>query len=152
MKATSESHIIDRIGAALPKSIRADYFREVNQSRSLPEKDEMLRILRVMLNLTLLMETEPNRIVQEREGLEHLFRTYLPQFKEMLGSVHKYHTLLDQRLKRLPERIAAGLYPEAVAACINEQLREQFTQSTILQSAARPDPHLPPRIRRNLQK
>ncbi len=113
----------------------------------------MLRILRVMLNLTLLMETEPNRIVQEREGLEHLFRTYLPQFKEMLGSVHKYHTLLDQRLKRLPERIAAGLTrSRKPAACINEQLREQFTQSTILQSAARPDPHLPPRIRRNLQK
>jgi methyl-accepting chemotaxis protein len=135
MNSTPEPHIIDRIGAALPESIRADYFREVNHCRSLPENDEMLRILRVMLILTLLMETVPNRIVAEREGMESLFRTYLPQLQEMLASVHKYHGQLDQRLKTLPERVAAGLNPDAVAACINERLRQQFAQSTIPQSA-----------------
>jgi hypothetical protein len=132
---TPEPDLIDRIAAALPKAVRADYYREVSHCRSLPENDEMLRILRVMLFLTLLMETVPNRMLGERERLDSLLRSHFPQLRAMLDSVLKYHAVLDQRLKCLPQRVAAGLNPEAIAACINESLRQQFAKSTIPESA-----------------
>ena len=37
--------LIDRIAKELPADIRADYYREMMHCRSLPESDEMLRIL-----------------------------------------------------------------------------------------------------------
>ena len=131
MTKTSEPDLIDRIAAALPREVRADYYREVSHCRALPENDEMLRILRVMLILTLLIETVPNRMVEERQQLDSLFRSCLPELRDMLGSVHKYHALLDQRLEALPQKVASGLNPEAVAACVNESLRQRFEQSTI---------------------
>ena len=76
MTTTPEPDLIDRIGAALPKEVRADYYREVAHCRSLPENDEMLRILRVMLILTLLMETVPNRMV--RSGKAGFALPFLP--------------------------------------------------------------------------
>ena len=44
----SEPDLIDRIANALPVEVRADYYRELRHCRSLPENDEMLRILRAM--------------------------------------------------------------------------------------------------------
>ena len=41
--------------------VRAAYYRELNHCRSLPENDEMLRILRAMQFLTLLMRQVPER-------------------------------------------------------------------------------------------
>lgn len=131
MTKPSEPDLIDRIAAALPKEVRADYYREVSHCRSLPENDEMLRILRVMLILTLLTETVPNRMVEERQRLDSVFRSFVPELHDMLGSVHKYHSLLDQRLESLPQKVAAGLNPEAVAASVNESLRQRFEKSTI---------------------
>ena len=49
-----EMDLTDRIAAALPLEVRADFYRELRHCRSLPENDEMLRILRIMQFLTLL--------------------------------------------------------------------------------------------------
>ncbi len=49
-----EPDLIDRIANALPSDLRADYYRELRHCRSLPENDEMLRILRVMQFLVVL--------------------------------------------------------------------------------------------------
>ena len=43
-----EPDTLDRIANALPPEVRADYYREMRHLRSLPENDEMLRILRAM--------------------------------------------------------------------------------------------------------
>jgi hypothetical protein len=45
----SAPDLIDRIGDALPAEVRADFYRELRHCRSLPESDEMLRILRAMM-------------------------------------------------------------------------------------------------------
>ncbi len=71
MKAV-EPDLTDRIADALPADIRADFYREMRHCRSLPDHDEMLRILRIMQFLTLLMEQVPARIGVERERLEPL--------------------------------------------------------------------------------
>ena len=67
--AAPEPDLIDRIAQALPEEVRADYYREMAHCRTLPENDEMLRILRAMQFLTVLIEQTPGRVATEREQL-----------------------------------------------------------------------------------
>lgn len=127
--------LIDRIGNALPEDVRADFFREMMYCRSLPEDDELLRVIRVMQFLTLLMEGVPGRVAAEREQLEQLFASTSLFLKQALESTKAYQQQLDERLIRLPETIAMGIRPEAIAAEINESLRQQFVLSTIPDTA-----------------
>ena len=129
--APPESDLIDRIAAALPADIRADYYRELRHCRSLPENDEMLRILRVMQFSVVLMLQAPERIATERQRLEQIIGEAVEALREILQSSAAHQVQLDRRLAQLPEEIADGINPEAIAARINESLRQQFVQSTI---------------------
>jgi hypothetical protein len=126
-----DSDLIDRIAAALPASVRSDYYRELRHCRSLPENDEMLRILRAMQFSVLLMVQAPERMAAERQRLEENLRRATQAFQQAYESSCAYHEQLDQRLKELPAGIAKGIEPEAIVATINESLRQQFVQSTI---------------------
>jgi len=131
----SEPDLIDRIAKALPADVRADYYRELRHCRSLPENDEMLRILRAMQFLTLLTEQVPDRIGAQREKMESCLRQTtdtIQQFQEAAGA---YHRKLDERLTALPSAIAAGISPGTIAEKIHESLRQQFIQSAIPQTA-----------------
>jgi len=130
-----EPDLIDRIANALPAEVRADYYRELRHCRSLPENDEMLRILRAMQFLTLLMVQAPGRVAVERERLEQLFTAALQSLEKLLKSSEAYKRQLDERLSRLPVEIAAGISPQAIAANINESLRQRFVLSTIPETA-----------------
>ena len=127
--------LIDRIGNALPKDIRDAYFREMAYCRQLQESDEMLRILRVMQFLTLLMEQVPERVAINREKLEQLFAAANQSLEKTLHASLAHQHQLDQRLVKLPEIIAAGMEPKAVAAKINESLHQEFLKSTIPETA-----------------
>jgi hypothetical protein len=127
----AESDLIDRIAAALPANVRADYYRELRHCRSLPENDEMLRILRAMQFSVVLMVQAPERMATERQRLEQAVGEAIEALQQIRQSSADYQTQLDQRLIRLPADIAEGIKPEAVAAKINENLRQQFVQSTI---------------------
>jgi len=127
--------LIDRIANALPAEVRADYYREIRYCRSLPENDELLRIIRVMQFLTLLMEGVPTRIVVEREQLDRLLRTVTERLEETVTTSIAYQTRLDERLSNLPAEVAEGIAPGAIVATINEGLRQQFVQTTIPDTA-----------------
>ncbi len=129
--------LIDRIGDMLPKEVQAAYHREMNHCRSLPENDEMLRILRVMQFLTLLMEQVPERIVTEREQFDKLFSGKIERLEKSFQNNKASLDQLDQRLLQLPGFIAAGISPEKVVAEINKKLEEAFIKSTIPDTAAR---------------
>jgi hypothetical protein len=131
----SEPDLIDRIANALPEEVRADYYREMRHCRSLPENDEMLRILRAMQFLTLLMQQVPNRIATERENLDGGLREAADAIRQSQESTEAYHRLLDDRLVQLPTTIANGISPDAIAGKVSENLRQQFVQSTIPQTA-----------------
>jgi len=62
MSPDPEADLVDRIAQDLPADVRAAYYRELNHCRSLPESDEMLRILRAMQFLTLLMRQVPDKV------------------------------------------------------------------------------------------
>jgi hypothetical protein len=130
-----EADLIDRIANALPAEVRADYYRELRHCRSLPENDEMLRILRAMQFSVLLMVQAPERMAAEREKLERILARATETLQKTTESSEAYQAQLDQRLAQLPAEIAEGINPEAVAAMINENLRQQFVQSTIPETA-----------------
>ena len=130
-----EPDLIDRIANALPAEVRADYYRELRHCRSLPANDEMLRILRAMQFLTILMMQVPERVTTERGKFEQLLAPALRTLQTTIKSCETHQKQLDQRLEQLPENIANGISPEAIAVEINESLRQQFVQSTIPETA-----------------
>ena len=126
-----DSDLIDRIASALPASVRPDYYRELRHCRSLPENDEMLRILRAMQISVLLMVQAPERMAAERKRLEESLRSAIQALQQARESSLVHREQLDRRLAELPAEIAKGIEPDAIAATINESLRQQFVQSTI---------------------
>ena len=100
--AAQESDLIDRIASALPVEVRADYYREMRHCRSLPENDEMLRILRAMGFLVLLMVQAPERMATERLRLEEAMADALRALHEICECNDAYRAQLDQRLVQLP--------------------------------------------------
>jgi hypothetical protein len=130
-----EPDLIDRIANALPAELRADYYREIRHCRSLPENDEMLRILRVMQFLVVLMVDVPERITTERRGFEQNIDEAIKALEKIRQSSATHQAQLDQRLSQLPKTIAEGIKPEAIVSTINESLRQQFVKSTIPETA-----------------
>jgi len=131
----AEPDLIDRIAGALPEEIRAEYYRELRHCRSLPENDEMLRLLRAMQFLVLLIEQAPSRVAEERERLDKLLAAAIGNITKLGAASEIYHTALQKRLAALPADIAFGISPEAVAGKINENLRQEFMRSTIPKTA-----------------
>lgn len=130
-----EPDLIDRIANALPEEIRAEYYRELRHCRSLPENDEMLRLLRAMQFLVLLIEQAPSRVAEERERLGKLLATAIENITRLGAASESYHAVLQRKLSALPSEIAYGISPEAVAGKINENLQQIFTKSTIPKTA-----------------
>jgi hypothetical protein len=131
----SRKEQIDHIAKALPDKDRAAYYREMKYCESLPENDEMLRILSVMQLLTLLMVDVPYRVVTERERLEQLFKATIDSLEKVVRSSESHRKQLDSRISQLPEEILKHLNPAVIAARINESLQQQFATSTFPQSA-----------------
>jgi hypothetical protein len=131
-----EPDLIDRIANALPESVRSDYYRELIHCRSLPQNDEMLRILRAMQFLTLLMTQAPADVATEREKLESLFRSAMQKVHSNLSSCLTYQKFLEERLIGLPDQIQKKLNIETIVSSLNENLRQQFVASTIPETAA----------------
>jgi hypothetical protein len=127
--------LIDRIANALPEETRAEYYKELRHCRSLPENDEMLRLLRAMQFLVLLIEQAPGRVAEERELLDKLLASTVATVSKLNAASEAWHIAVDRKLTALPADIAHGIRPEVVAAKINENLRQEFIRSTIPQTA-----------------
>src|SRR5271167_3237890 len=106
---------IDRIANFLPAEARAGFYRELRHGRSLPQNDEMLRIIRAMQFLVLIMVKLPEQMAKERERLEQI----VSRSEKLLNDVHEFvdeaTRLIDQRLAHLSADIAKALNPQAVA-------------------------------------
>jgi len=126
---------IDRIANFLPVEARAGFYRELRHCRSLPQNDEMLRIIRAMQYLVLIMVKLPEQMALERERFEQT----VAKCEKLLGDAHKFvdeaTRRIDQRLAQLSADIAKALNPPAVVAEINESLRQQFIKTTIPETA-----------------
>ena len=131
----AEPDLIDRIANALPEGVRADYYRELRHCRSLPESDEMLRLLRAMQFLVLLIEQAPLRVAEERERLDAVLAVAVDNLTRMGEVSEAYHSALQQRLMALPADIANGISPKVVAGKISEILGQEFMRSGLPKTA-----------------
>jgi hypothetical protein len=77
---------IDRIANFLPTEVRAGFYRELRHCRSLPQNDEMLRIIRAMQFLVLIMVKLPEQMAMERERLEQS----VSRSERLLNDVHEF--------------------------------------------------------------
>lgn len=135
MSTDQEVDLVDRIAQDLPAEVRAAYYRELNHCRSLPENDEMLRILRAMQFLTLLMRRVPEEVSAERARLEVVLGEAVGEMKGFSQRAGEFRAAIETRLVELPSAVADGLRPDLIAREINESLRQQFVASTIPQTA-----------------
>jgi hypothetical protein len=130
-----DDDLIDRIANFVPAEVRAAFYRELRHCRSLPQNDEMLRIIRAMQFLVLIMVKLPEQMAMERERLEQI----VSRSERLLNDVHEFvdeaTRQIDQHLAQISADIAKALNPQAVAAQINENLRQQFIQTTIPETA-----------------
>jgi uncharacterized phage infection (PIP) family protein YhgE len=126
-----EKDLIDQIADALPPEVQALYYREMRHLRSLPENDEMLRILRAIMFLTLLTEQVPARVLTEREKLERACTEIIGTAKRLEATGSEYYQELRQRLIQLPGDIATGISPKAIVELITGDLKKQFSLTTI---------------------
>ena len=77
---------IDRIANFLPVEARAGFYRELRHCRSLPQNDEMLRIIRAMQYLVLIMVKLPEQMALERERFEQI----VSRCEKLLDDVHEF--------------------------------------------------------------
>jgi hypothetical protein len=126
---------IDRIANFLPVEARAGFYRELRHCRSLPQNDEMLRIIRAMQYLVLIMVKLPEQMAVERERFEQSVSRCEKLLGDVQGFVEQATRQIDQRLAQVSADIAKALNPPAVAAEINESLRQQFIKTTIPETA-----------------
>src|SRR5215469_13447708 len=93
----ADPDLIDRIAGALPEEARAEYYRELRHCRSLPESDEMLRLLRAMQFLVLLIEQAPARVAREREQLDQLLSAAVAGMSRINTTTAAYHDALQRK-------------------------------------------------------
>jgi len=131
----AESDFIDDIAALLPAEQRPVWYRDMAHLRRLPADDEMLRIARAMGFLALVTRQTPAQIAIEREQLASILGDSVKAMQSARQDAIALHRQLDERLTQLPEAIAEGISPAAIAAKLNESLRQQFVASGIPETA-----------------
>ena len=118
--------LIDRIANALPENLRADYYREMRHLSSLPESDEMLRILRAMQFLVLLIERAPSEVAGEREKMAGVLQKSQEAMDATQRAIVEYNRKLEHRISQLPIEVSEGLQPQVIAELIGQDLRMHF--------------------------
>jgi hypothetical protein len=117
------SDLIDSTAELLPVEMRVGYYREMQHLHSLPENDEMLRILKITIYNNRIALGVPERLAAEREKLDRVLRDSI----EASQQVH-------QRLDRLSDELVGRVSAEAIANKLYESLRQQFVKSAIPQT------------------
>ena len=134
-RGSPESELIDSIGAALPPHLKAAFYRELLHCQSLPEDDEMLRILRILQILTYLIYQAPAMLTPERKLIDALVASLNESLEKAVRSIREYQEGFDRRLAELPQDIAKRIQAERIAGAISESVRKEFARTGLSQMA-----------------
>lgn len=132
---TDTRSLLDAIAALLPPEQREYFYRRMAHFENLHPDDEMLRIFEAMGFLTFILRDAPAEMTIEREKLAQLLSAHMTNVQGATKATAAYHQQLEARLTQLPEQIAKGINPAAIAACVGESLRQQL-QDTGIQDTA----------------
>lgn len=131
----NETDFIDEIAELLPAEQRPLWYRDMAHLRRLPTDDELLRIARAMGFLALITRQAPVEIAQEREKLTVALEHAISSTNAVREDTIRFHREVEKRLATMPQEIAEGVNPAALAAILAESLRQQFVASGLPETA-----------------
>lgn len=130
-----DADFIDEIAELLPSEQRQLWYRDMAHLRRLPADDELLRIARAMGFLALITRQAPVEIAQEREKLTTALEHAISSTNAAREDTIRFHREVENRLATMPQEIAEGVNPAAIAAILAESLRQQFVASGLPETA-----------------
>lgn len=128
--ASTEKDPLWSLAKRLPEAQdREWYARLVSYIDSLSPADELVKIAQLFGFLTLLGHELPEAIAAEQTKMrEFLLKAYGALQQEVKTNA-TYHEKLNERLSKLPEEIAQGVEPAAIAKAMSESFRQQLAQT-----------------------
>jgi hypothetical protein len=125
----AEQSLFDAIAALLPTEQREYFYRRMAHLRQLSPNDEMLQIAEAMGFLALVTRETPSAIAVERQQIEAVLQKTVTALQMAHKNAMDYQQQLEARLTKLPQEIAMGISPEAIAAKITEGIRQRWTET-----------------------
>jgi hypothetical protein len=103
---------------------RETYAALISFVDSLPKGDEIFKIVELLGLLSLIAQRVPEALGE-----------FLAELRAQTSAAKDYHGQVDARLAALPQEIAAGVDPVAVARAMSENFRQQLSQTGLQDTA-----------------
>ncbi len=113
---------------------RAWYGALVSYVHSLPPEDELVQVAQLFGFLTLIGRQLPESLAAEQAKWREFWGEAYPALQEEVRLHERYYQQLQERLNRLPDEIAAGVQPAAIAKAMGESFRQQLRTTGIEES------------------
>jgi hypothetical protein len=128
--ARAKSDILVSLAGQLsdPQS-REAYAELVSYIKSLSPDDELVKVAQLLGFLTLMGRELPDALAKGQTELREMLLKAHTAFQKLVETNAGYHQELNARLSKLPEEIAAGVKPEAIAKVMSESFRQQIAQT-----------------------
>lgn len=121
---------LSSLAARLPDPQDREWYAGlVSYIHSLPPNDELVKVAQLFGFLTLMGRELPEAIASEQAKLREFLRKAYGALEQEVKTNATYHEKLNERLKKLPEEIAEGVKPEAIAKAMSESFRQQLAQT-----------------------
>ena len=115
MIATRPDALSSLAGRLTEPQDRETYAALISYVNSLPPGDELFKVVQLLGLLSLLGQRLPDALAE-----------FLAELRAQTKSAGSYHDKLDERLARLPNEIAQGVDPSAIAKAMSESFRQQL--------------------------
>lgn len=128
---------LSSLAARLPDPQDREWYAAlVTYIHSLPPEDELVKVAQLFGFLTLIGRQLPEAITAEQTKLREMLLKAYTALQQEVKTNASYHEKLNERMSKLPEEIAVGVKPEAIAKAMSESFRQQLAQ-TGLQDTSR---------------
>ena len=111
-------------GRLIDPQDRETYAALVSYVNSLPPGDELIRLMEMLGLLSAVGQRIPDALGE-----------FLQELRDQTKAVATYHGQVDARLAALPQEIASGVDPAAIAKAMSESFRQQLRQTGLLDTA-----------------
>jgi hypothetical protein len=113
--ATKPDALYSLAGRLTEEQDRETYAALISYVNSLPPGDELFKVVQLLGLLSLLGQRLPDALAE-----------FLAELRAQTKAAGSYHNKLDERLASLPNEIAQGVDPSAIAKAMSESFRQQL--------------------------
>ena len=122
---TTPGSVISLAGQLTDSKDRETYAALIAYVNSLPPGDEFVRLAELLGLVSLVGQRVPDAMAD-----------FLGELRAQAKAAADYHGQVDTRLAALPQEIAAGVDPVAVARAMSESFRQQLSATALQDTAA----------------